>query len=102
MKGGDKPPKEVKHIVAKPVRWINEKRLTNRETWAMVAYYYPQYTLKEASQLSLRDIRLLLRLARKINAEQMYNLTQIVASPHTEKGRGVKELTKHFQGEMDK
>lgn len=102
MEGGNKPPKEVKHIVAKPVRHVNEKKLTKRGMWAMIAYYYPQYTLKEASQLSMRDINLLLKTARKINAEKMYNLTQIVASPHTKKGEGVKQLTKHFQGEMDR
>lgn len=96
----DKKPPE-KHIVAKPVH-IATAQLTKREMWAMVAYHYPQYTLKEASKLSVRDISLLLRTVRKIEAEKMYNLTQIVASPHTKKGEGVKKLTQHFEQEMNK
>lgn len=100
--GGEKKPPEAKHIVAKPIHSVNENKITNRDLWARVAYYYPQYTLKEASKLSVRDINLLLKTARRIEAEKMYNLTQIVASPHTEKGKGVKSLTQHFEQEMNK
>lgn len=93
-----KPPE--KHIVAKPVHPVDTEKLSNRELWAMVSYYYPQYTLVEASKLSVRDIKLLLKIARRTQAEKLYNLTQIIASPHTEKGKGVKELTRYFEKEM--
>jgi len=101
MSVAQEPPKE-KHIVAKPVRHINENKQSKRELWGMIAYYYPQYTLKQASKLSARDIMLLLRVARKIEAEKFYNLTQIAAAPHTEKGKGVKQLTQYFEKEIDK
>lgn len=100
MSGGEKPP--IKHVVAKPVRLASNEKVSKRETWAMIAYYYPQYTLKQAARLSARDIGLLLKVARKLEAEKMYNLTQISAAPHTKKGKGVKDLTDYFQKEMKK
>lgn len=95
---------QVVRVSVKPVHVQAPRKNTaeKRRMWAMVCYYYPQYTLKEASELSIRDIRLLLGTARRVEAERMYNLTQIVASPHTKKGKGVKTLTEHFRKEMDK
>lgn len=84
-----------KRIVAQRVH--KEAKTSNRELWATVCYYFPQYSLKEASQLSVRDIKLLIKVANKIEAERYYNLVQIVASPHTQKGKGVKQLSEHFK-----
>lgn len=92
---------EPKHIVAKPIRPDNEKTLTKRELWAEVAYNYPQYTLKQASELSTRDVKLLLRIARREKAVEYFNLTQIAAAPHTEKGKGVKKLTDNFRKQIN-
>lgn len=97
MKNGGEP----KHIVAKPIRPVKEREVTNREIWASVCYYYPQYTLKEASLLSKRDIALLLSTARRLEATRMRNLVQIAAAPHTEKGKGVKALLDFFQKEIN-
>lgn len=86
------------HIVAKSVQEaFNDKKPSNRETWARVCYYYPQYTLESASKLPIRDLRLLLKIAERIEAERNYNMVQIVAAPHTKKGKGVKDLTDHFR-----
>lgn len=74
---------------------------SKRELWATVCYYYPQYTLAEASKLSARDIKLLLRVAEKQKAQDKYDMTQIVAAPHTKKGSGVKKLTEHFKKQME-
>lgn len=95
---GEKP----KRIVAKPVRQSVSKEVSNREIWASICYYYPQYTLKEASLLSKRDIALLLRVAQRLEAVKMRNLVQIVSAPHTKKGSGVKQLLNYFQQEIDK
>lgn len=91
-----------KRIKAKSVRSEKANQNKNREIWATICYYYPQYTLKEASELSNRDIRLLLHIAERKEAEKYFNLTQIVTAPHTKKGSGVKKLTKHFQDLMNK
>lgn len=93
---------EPKHVVAKPIRQIKKKKTSKRETWAEVCYCYPQYTLEEASKLPLRDINLLLKVAKKQQAEQYFNLTQIAAAPHSEKGKGVQELTDRYQEIMEK
>lgn len=94
----DKP----KRVKAKSVQSTNKHKNNNREIWATVCYYYPQYTLKEASELSSRDIKLLIRIAERKQAENYFNLTQIATAPHTKKGSGVKKLTKHFQELMNK
>ena len=94
MNGGEK------RVVAKSISSAQPKT-SNRELWATVCYHYPQYTLEEASKLSMRDIKLLLRIAEKINAKDKFELTQIVAAPHTKKGSGVKKLTDYFQKQMN-
>ena len=71
--------------------------LSKREVYATVCFYYPQYKLSEVQSLPARDIQLLLKTARKLEASQNYNLTQIVAAPHSKKGAGVKKLLEHFQ-----
>ena len=94
MSGGEE------RVVAQPIHSVADKA-NKRELWAMICYYYPQYTLKEASQLPVRDIKLLLRVADKLEARKKYDLTQIVAAPHTKKGSGVKKLTEHFRKQME-
>lgn len=89
-----------KRIKAKSIHPQGSKT-SKRELWATICYYYPQYTLQEASKLSVRDIKLLLRVAEKINAQNKYDYTQIVAAPHTKKGSGVKKLTEHFKKQMN-
>lgn len=93
---------EPKHVVAKSVHDLTVKKLTKREQWAKICYYYPQYTLQEASKLSLRDIKLLLKTADREIAEKYFNLVQIASAPHTEKGKGVGDLTEHYQKIMRK
>lgn len=90
-------PDGQKHIVAQSVHEVNDKPLSKRETWARVCYYYPQYTLETVATLPIRDLRLLLKMAERIEAERSYDLVQIVAAPHTKKGKGVKDLTDHYK-----
>lgn len=73
----------------------NGKR--KRKLYATIAYYYPQYTLEEASKLKARDLFLLLETAQKIKAEEYINLTQIAIGPHTEKGKGAKKLIENYK-----
>ena len=91
---------EGKRVTAQPIP-IKKDKNTKRKLWATVCYYYPQYTLQEASQLSNRDIKLLLKVANQIEAQYKYDLVQIAAAPHTKKGSGVKKLTEHFRKQMD-
>lgn len=91
--------KKPKHIVAQSIR-KEQPKATNRELWATICYYYPQYTLEEASRLSVRDIKLLLRTAEKLEAQKMLALTQIAAAPHTKKGKGVKQLSDYYKKQI--
>lgn len=89
-----------KHVKAKSIH-PEGNQTSKRELWATICYYYPQYTLKEASKLPARDIKLLLRVAEKIISQNKYDLTQIAAAPHTKKGSGVKKLSEHFKKLMN-
>lgn len=80
---------------------FKNKKNPNRKLWATVCYYYPQYTLKEASKLSYRDISLLLNTAKRLKASEYLRLLDISAAPHTEKGKGVKELRKILEKEIE-
>ena len=96
---GEKP--QAKRVTVQTIPTSGSKT-TKRELWATICYYYPQYDLQKASQLSLRDIKLLLRIAKQKEAEKMFYLTQIAAAPHTEKGKGVKQLSDYFKKETQK
>lgn len=73
------------------------KKINKRETFALLCFYFPQYTLKEASELPFRDVQLLISTAQKMEAARMYNLTQIAAAPHTKKMVNVKKLSDYFK-----
>lgn len=78
-------------------------KATRRELYAQVCYHYPQYTLKQASKLSARDLYLLLKTANKKEAMMYYTMTQIASAPHAgKKGEGVKQLLAHFKEIIDK
>lgn len=72
-------------------------RIKKREMYALVCYFFPQYTLEDVQNLPFRDIRLLIKTAQQQEAARNYNLTQIVAAPHTKKGQGVKKLSEYFK-----
>lgn len=92
---GDEP----KRVVAQSVRLATEsKKSTKREVWATLCFYYPQYTLEQASKLPMRDVNLLIKVARKIEAGKMMDFLNIIVSPHSKKpDREVKKLFEHFE-----
>lgn len=71
-------------------------KLSKRELYATVCYYYPQYKLKDAQKMSARNLKLLLDTAQKQEAVKMYNLTAIAAAPHSKRQTNVKKLLGHF------
>lgn len=87
----------VKVKVAKVESNSASSKSSKRHLYAMIAYYYPQYTFKEAANLKARDLYELLRTAQKMKAIEYLNLTQIAAAPHSEKGKSVKRLMKSYE-----
>lgn len=83
-------------VVVKAAK-VPAQKLSKRELYATVCYYYPNYDLKKAQKLPARDINLLVKTAQKIEAMKFYNLTQIAAAPSSRKGKGVKKLLDHFK-----
>lgn len=94
--GSTSAPAEGKRVAVKKVA-SKARKVNVAELLAQLCYYYPQYTLKEAQELPYIHVQLLLRVAKKQQAIQLYNLTQIAAAPHTKKGKGVERLSEHFK-----
>lgn len=62
-----------------------------------VCYYYPQYTLDTAQQLTNAEANALLLQAEKQRAIDYYNLTLISTAPHTKKGKLVDTLLNQYK-----
>lgn len=67
---------------------------------AEVCYYYPAYTFAQARRLPIKRIVHLLNVARRLRAKNYYELVQIAAAPHTEKGEGLKDLMERYGREI--
>jgi len=88
-------PKVIK--VAKVSGNRNTRHDTLR-TLATLCYYYPAYTLQMARQIPHIHVLIMISQARRLEAKKNFDLTQIVAAPHTKKGGGVKKLADNFKG----
>lgn len=86
------------HVKAKP---LPKEKVDALSLFAELCYHYPQYRMIDRRRLPHKHVLLLLKTARKIEAQRMYNLTNIVAAPHTKKGSGVKQLLSHFREAMN-
>jgi len=62
-----------------------------------ICYFYPQYTLETAEQLTNSQATALLLQAEKQRAIELYNHTLIAAAPHTKKGKMVNKLIKNYK-----
>lgn len=62
-----------------------------------VCYFYPQYTLETAQQLTNLQVTALLLQAEKQRAIKFYNHVLIVAAPHSKKGKLVEKLIKQYK-----
>ena len=67
------------------------------DTITRVCYFYPQYTLETASQLTNAEVTALLVQAEKQKAIEYYNMTLIVAAPNSKKGALVNKLIKQYK-----
>lgn len=88
---------EVKSVREATQETANPTQGANRMVYALVAYHYPQYKLEDVEKMPYRDVDLLLSTVRRIEAERLYNLTMIASAPHSDKGKGVKNLLEHFK-----
>lgn len=62
-----------------------------------VCYFYPQYTLETAEQLTHSQVTALLLQAEKQRAIELYNRVLIAAAPHSKKGSMVSKLIKQYK-----
>ena len=76
--------------------------VSKRELYATICFYFPAYKLSDVQALPARDVKLLLDTVKKLEASRQYNLTQIVAAPHSKKGANVKKLLEYFEGLVGK
>lgn len=62
-----------------------------------VCYFYPQYTLDTAQELTDSQVTALLLQAEKQRAIEFYNHVLITAAPHSKKGALVSKLIKQYR-----
>jgi hypothetical protein len=62
-----------------------------------VCYFYPQYKLEDAEQLTNAQVTALLVQAEKQKAIEYYNHALIAAAPHSKKGAMVNKLIKQYK-----
>lgn len=75
----------------------SKKQQDPRRLLAELCYYYPQYNLRQAKKLPYKDVNLLLKTAKSLEAMNYINLTNISVAPHTKNGKGVKKLIDQFK-----
>lgn len=84
----------VIHVAKVPEQKLGTQ--TAEDLLATVCYYYQQYTYAAARRLPYKRVIQLIKTAQKMEAQKYYNLTQIVAAPHTKDGGGVHALSDEF------
>ncbi len=87
-------------VTAKPLHEPVEETDSDAEVVDLltrVCYFYPQYTLEMAEDLADSQVTALLLQAEKQRAIELYNMTLIVAAPHTKKGKLVDKLVKQYK-----
>ena len=87
-------------VTVQTVQKIEEEKDTDSDfvdVITRVCYFYPQYTLETAQQLTQAQVNALLIQAEKQRALNYYNQVLIAAAPHTKKGKMVEKLLKEYK-----
>lgn len=75
-----------------------KERLSNRQVFARVAYYYPAYTLKDLQELPSRDVLLMLKEGEKMHARNMHDFMQIIAAPKQKNAKeAINKILNYYQ-----
>lgn len=80
---------------------IPKKEISVDDTLATFCYKYQQYTLSQAEKLPYKHVIKMLQMAKKQEAQKMLELVNIVASPHTKKGQGIKSIIEFYRRILD-
>jgi len=76
---------------------VPKKIISVDETLATFCYKFPQYTFFQAERLPFKRIIQMLTVAKKLEAQKMIELVDIVTAPHTKKGHGVKSVIEYYK-----
>lgn len=71
--------------------------LTADDLLARFCVQFPQYTLTEARKLPVKRVLAMLTVARKVHAEQMIDLLQIMAAVQSGKRASVDTVLSYFK-----
>lgn len=73
------------------------KNYTTDDLLMLFCYYYPSYKFHEARKMPLIRVIKMLKIADKEKAKEYFELTKIIASPHSKKGSAIKTLLKEYE-----
>lgn len=83
------------------VQKIPKKEITSHGLDDLIAefcYKFPQYTFVQAKKnVPFKRIVQMLKVARKIRAKEMLELTNVVAGPHTKGGKGTSDMIEYYK-----
>lgn len=80
---------------------IPQKEISGDEILARFCYLFPQYTFLAARKLPFKRIIQMIKVARKEQAKEWYNLTRAIASPHMKSKNAVSNLLSEFKKIID-
>ena len=82
-----------------PIKDDSDAEVTDLIT--RVCYFYPQYNIETAQNLTNSQVTALLLQAEKQRAIELYNHVLIAAAPHSKKGSMVSKLLKQYKKIVD-
>ena len=81
---------------------LEKKHASPESILATFCYYFPAYTYAAARRLPERRVSLMLQAVRREQSRNYLELMQIIAAPHTEKGKAVKSLIDRHKKEAER
>ena len=83
-------------MIIKAQKTTVETKEAGEDVLARFCYLYPSYTFLEARKLPYKRVLKMLKVARKEQAYEWYNLLRIAIAPHSKKG-AVSSLIKEYK-----
>lgn len=83
------------------VQKIPKKQITSNSLDDVIAEFclkFPQYTFVQAKKnVPFKRIVQMLKVAKKVRAKEMLELTKIIVAPHTKGGKGITDVVEYYK-----
>lgn len=80
---------------------VPKKIISSEDQLMLFCYKFSRYTFAQARKMPYTRILKMLKAARKEDARRMFEITQIVAAPHSKKGELIKKMLEYYKDIME-